>query len=43
MKDEQPPEPRDKNSVPGGAGPASGSQANSGSLSSNTIEEVLER
>lgn len=43
MKDEQPPEPRDKNVASGGPGPVPGSQTNSGSLSANTIEEVLEQ
>ncbi|KAJ5569917.1 uncharacterized protein N7459_009347 [Penicillium hispanicum] len=38
MKEEQPPEPRDKSAV---SGPASGPQGNTGSLTSNTIDEVL--
>lgn len=39
MKEEQPPEPRDKASS--GSGGASGPASNSGSLTSNTIGEVL--
>lgn len=39
MKEEQPPEPRNPTSAAAGNG--SGPQSNTGSLTSNTIEEVL--
>jgi hypothetical protein len=38
MKEEQPPEPRDRS----GSGASNGPQINPGSLTSNTIDEVLE-